>query len=76
MFRTAVRRFATMAVRSAETVAAPSAHLIEIAKAQRIAKDGFIDGKLPVCPVDRLLYPIQHVKTELTDLQRLLYSHR
>lgn len=43
MFRTAVRRFATSAVRSAEA-AAPSAHLIEIAKAQRIATGGFIDG--------------------------------
>lgn len=43
MFRTAVRRFATSAVRSAEA-GAPSAHLIEIAKAQRIATGGFIDG--------------------------------
>jgi len=43
MFRTAVRRFATTAVRSVEA-GAPSAHLVEIAKAQRIAHNGFIDG--------------------------------
>lgn len=43
MIRTAVRRFAASAVRSAEAHA-PSSHLIEIAKAQRIATGGFIDG--------------------------------
>ena len=44
MFRTAIRRFGTSALRSAATMEAPSTHLIEIAKAQRIAQGGFIDG--------------------------------
>ncbi|GAB7347035.1 hypothetical protein MBLNU459_g3179t1 [Dothideomycetes sp. NU459] len=55
MFRTAVRRFAASAVRSAEAHA-PSSHLIEIAKAQRIAAGGFIDaiGNTPLIRMKRL----------------------
>lgn len=47
MFRTAVRRFGTTALRMAEPAAAhePSSHLLDIARAQRIAAGGFIDGK-------------------------------
>ena len=47
MFASRVRRFAGTALRCAEAAAqmeASHAHGIEIAKAQRIAKNGFIDG--------------------------------
>lgn len=49
MFRTAVRRFAMTAVRSAETAAqmeAGHAHSIAISKVQGTAHNGLIDGTL------------------------------
>ena len=51
MFRTAVRRLAVTAYRSAEVAGgvakmeAPNTHGVEISKAQRIAQNGFIDGE-------------------------------
>ncbi|KAK4986359.1 Cysteine synthase 1 [Elasticomyces elasticus] len=59
MFRTAVRRFGTTALRAAETVSqmeAPHTHGIEISKAQRIARGGFIDaiGNTPLIRLKRL----------------------
>lgn len=60
MFRTAVRRFATTAVRSAETVAP-----MEIARAQRISHNGLVDG-MRLRPV--LLCGGGSLRIELTDL--------
>ncbi|KAL1304134.1 hypothetical protein AAFC00_000562 [Neodothiora populina] len=56
MFRTAVRRFASTALKSAEAFAPPSARLIDIAQAQRISQNGLVDaiGNTPLIRMKHL----------------------